>query len=308
MAVFCATVIQNLVILTGAMFNKRGRPHQDEEEPPLRRLRSNIADLFLSNQVSAQRAQTLFNDAAHTSQACAEMVSKGRGTHTKGRGRDILRRLLKGCLWPPLYKATIPVFNKKTLQKQNVQLAFLLPHEVCHKFFMLHEKHVLLQTSGMSEDARCHLHKMNELYNCTGLGISLWMDGTPFNYDRTQSLESITIGFPGLPKPNDTLRVPCTMIKKDFCIKHETIDAIMTVLQWSFQSLASGMFPKKPMRERSSLPKIGLEDTMQARRWDVMVSCVKSKQTGHYYQMYSGFHPGTWVQDVAGDAQLHLPL
>lgn len=233
-----------MIEVADAMFNKRGRPSQEEDEPPLRRLRRNIGDLFLSNQVSATRAQSLFNDAALDNAACREMVPKG-SANPKGRHRDIINRLLKGCQWPPLYMATIPIFNKKTLQKQYVQLAFLLPHEICHKFCMVTDGHVLFETVGMSQAARGHLRKMCAVHGCRGLGVSLWMDGTPCNYDRTQSLESVTMGFPGLKKPNDTMRVPLTVITKHYCIKYETVDAILSVVQWSLECLAAGIFPTK---------------------------------------------------------------
>lgn len=241
-----AIVGQNLAVLAEAMFNKRGRPHQNQndEEPPLRRLRSNIADLFLSNQISAQRTQELFQDAAHSNTACRDMIPRvQRGSSSRKAHRDILRRLLKGCLWPPLYTASIPVFNKKTLKKQHIDLAFLLPHEVVHKFVEMTDRNILFGSGGLSESARRHLEGMKSLYQCDALAISLWMDGTPCNYDRSQSLESVTIGFPGLVKPNDTLRVPFTVINKEFCVKRETMDAILSIFQWSCEQMACGMFP-----------------------------------------------------------------
>ena len=49
---------------TDAMFSKNALPKLDEEPDPHRRLKANVRDLFLTNQVSAARAASLFSDAA----------------------------------------------------------------------------------------------------------------------------------------------------------------------------------------------------------------------------------------------------
>lgn len=45
------------------MFHKRAKDHLQSNVPPAKRLRSNLADLFLSNNVSAQRTEEIFEDA-----------------------------------------------------------------------------------------------------------------------------------------------------------------------------------------------------------------------------------------------------
>ena len=42
-----------------AMFQKRSRDHRQEDEDPQKRLRADVSDLFLSNDVSAQRAHRI---------------------------------------------------------------------------------------------------------------------------------------------------------------------------------------------------------------------------------------------------------
>ena len=45
------------------MFSKRGRGYEETELSPSKRLRANLADLFLSNDISGSRALSLFQDA-----------------------------------------------------------------------------------------------------------------------------------------------------------------------------------------------------------------------------------------------------
>ena len=45
------------------MFHERAKDHLQSNVPPAKRLRSNLADLFLSNNVSAQRTEEIFKDA-----------------------------------------------------------------------------------------------------------------------------------------------------------------------------------------------------------------------------------------------------
>ena len=45
------------------MFYKTPKDHLQSNVPPAKRLRSNLADLFLSNNVSAQRTEEIFEDA-----------------------------------------------------------------------------------------------------------------------------------------------------------------------------------------------------------------------------------------------------
>ena len=99
------------------MFGKRCR--EQEPEPLERRLRSNVADLFLSNTISANRTHSLLEDAnAAGNAACQELLPRTAGS--TGRHRDILARLLRGWQWPKPYTAQIPVWDSKLMQKKRI--------------------------------------------------------------------------------------------------------------------------------------------------------------------------------------------
>ena len=93
------------------MFHKRDKEYQ-EGLPPSKKLKANIGDLYLSNQISAQRAQEMYKDVAdagllsadlkHLSKALHSGIAKKQGRNPNA-ARNVDRRLLKRCPWPELY-------------------------------------------------------------------------------------------------------------------------------------------------------------------------------------------------------------
>ena len=111
------------------------------------------------------------------------------------------------------------------------KIPFLLPHEILFVFSKRSEKKDLLQTGGMCELSKKHLANMQMQFQVReAIGLGLWIDGTPYNYDRSQTLECISLNFPGLLPPNGTLRIPLCCIPKHWCIKGVTLDVRNFVL------------------------------------------------------------------------------
>ena len=120
------------------MFHKRAKDHLQPNAPPAKRLRSNLADLFLSNNVSAQRTEEIFEDAnlagaafcsdiGHPDSVAADPEKKKKN---KNAHRDLLRKFLKGTEWPPLYWTKITTFDPKTEALVQSKVPLLLPHEI----------------------------------------------------------------------------------------------------------------------------------------------------------------------------------
>ena len=128
---------------------------------------------------------------------------------------------MKRCPWP------ISVLDVKLQQETTYLLPMLLPHELIHTTLKHADKQDLLHRS----DSR------------GSLAVGLWLDGTPYSYDRLLSLESVVINFPGLAAANKGLRLSVTVIPKHFCIKQTTFDAILAVFAWSTQHAAAGFMP-----------------------------------------------------------------
>ena len=236
-----------------SMFAKRQRCYEDKHEPPERRFRSNAAELFLDNTLSGDRVLSLLEDAhaagaAHVQDLCGLLKSHTSSckknkfrTHAQ---RDLLRRLLKRCSWPPLYYAPIRIFDQKTQTMQSVECPFMLPHEIVHVFLQGHLHDQMLETQGMSASCLENLEKMKQLFSqARALALGLWIDGVPFNWDRSETLECIAISFPGLSGVNKNLRVPVCVISKRFLVKDVTYEDILDILSWSFIWLGQGLFP-----------------------------------------------------------------
>ena len=89
------------------------------------------------------------------------------------------------------------------------------------------------------------------------------MDGTPYDWDRSDSLESIAISFPG-QEMFPTMRIPITGFTKRQMVKDETIDEVLEVIAWSFRCLADGHFPST--RHDGSAFKTKLLDSQRAKQ------------------------------------------
>ena len=64
-----------------AMFHKRDKEYQ-QGLPPSKKLKANIGDLCLSNQISAQRAQDMYKDVADAGLLSADMKHLSKGLHS----------------------------------------------------------------------------------------------------------------------------------------------------------------------------------------------------------------------------------
>ena len=110
------------------MLSKRAKGYDPDALPPATRLRHNISDLFLSNDITASRAQGLFQDAASSGSAYVGDMQRLGGA--KNVHRNLLTKLLKGSKWPKVYYASIPVHNDKTGLTVTRMIPMILPHEL----------------------------------------------------------------------------------------------------------------------------------------------------------------------------------
>jgi len=229
------------------MLAKRATGYNPDEIPPAKRFRHNVADLFLSNELSGAKAMGLYHDAAAAGAANVGDLCRGAipGKFAKNAARDLRRRLTKSKGWPGVYWAEIPTLDPKTSLPRTSSVALLLPHELiaslCRHIFL----QVLQTTAHMAPDTRNNLARAASEAGVPfeeALGIGLWGDGIASKWDRTESLEVVTLSLPGFG-PGRDIRIPLCGISKRFLLQHETIDGILSVLLWSFRALARGAHP-----------------------------------------------------------------
>ena len=238
-----------VVLICAAMIGKRQKVHQDGDAGPELRLRSNITDLFLSNDISARRALTLFEDAVDAKALGCRKLSRAAKNrfgvlNKKNIARGLLTQMLRHKGWPGLYWSPIPLYCPKEQAEVTCDMSILLPHEVVAALLKRTPAAVLACEDRLDNSIQEHLAKARiEVVGfgpdlCTAVG--LWWDGVPMNWDRNETLECICMSLPGLPGEFRNLRIPLASVPKRNCIALRTMDSINAVLVESFKCLARG--------------------------------------------------------------------
>ena len=223
------------------MLNKNKRPYNPEVLPSGQRLRENIADVFRNNLLSGARTQELCNDIERTG---VPEFKKLKGKQDSHSSRNLKRKFLKTAQWPDKYWAKCRVLNKKTHAVEEQWVAFILPHEYIAKLVKYGDLDVLLNTSRLDPISSAHLQYCEGEAGCKLVPIGLWGDGVPVNWDRTESVDTLAMNFPGQDGEFKTLRLPIVGLSKKQVVE-ETWYEIMTVVSWSLQQCALGAYPTR---------------------------------------------------------------
>ena len=121
------------LLLASRTFSKRRLPDFGED-PPEKKLRANLADLILENDISGTRAQSVFDDAhAAGLREFRELAKPPAGGGPRNKSnlvRNLRRKLFKRTHWPNPYYAKVRVWNKRTQMETTAWLPFMLPHEL----------------------------------------------------------------------------------------------------------------------------------------------------------------------------------
>ena len=83
------------------MFSKRARRYDPKSLPRGKRLRQNICDLFMSNQISGKRAAEILQDMAAAGVKGVSELTRAANTGKEARG--LLRALTRNSQWPCLF-------------------------------------------------------------------------------------------------------------------------------------------------------------------------------------------------------------
>ena len=176
------------------MFSNRNRLYDLAALQPEARLLANVRDFCSANAVPANRAQEVINDIAD--------VGVRSFKHFKRKGdsnsaRFLRARFLKGNHWPSLHWARIRVRNLKTGIEELQWCAFILPHEYIDVLCRFGQADSLMTKDGLDPLAREHLEDCERAAQRPLLALGLWGDGVPCNWDRTESVETVSLNLPG---------------------------------------------------------------------------------------------------------------
>jgi len=245
-------LVSCLSLGVSAMLSKRAPYSVKQPDIPLgSRFRSNVADLFLQNDISGIRLRSLIEDQKYADRdASDDLLSAGAsGKHKNNVARDMLRKLKKKTAWPPMYWAKIRLFDLKMQVVRKMWMPFILPHELV---WSLHHharnEASLFEHEGLCQQSKEHLARCAELMGVPVeelVAINMWGDGVPMNFDRTQSLEVFSMSLPGLSSELHSLRFPIIVVPKRYIVKGKTKDDILRVISWSMEHLAAGTFPQE---------------------------------------------------------------
>lgn len=224
------------------MLSKSKRPYKPDELPPDKRFKANVSDLFAQNALPATRAHSLLQDAHAAGVASLHAFQRPAGSG--GNASSFLKRcLLKRNQWPPLYLAEVRVLNKETHLAEMQHLAFMLPHELIEVLDRLGSSEIICSSAGLDPLSKRHWEHCKLKANAASMvPLGLWGDGVPCNWDRTESVEVVSLNLPGQGGQYKNLRLPVTALSRKL-VTDGTWDDIMAVVAWSLQYAAIGKFP-----------------------------------------------------------------
>lgn len=114
-----------------------------------------------------------------------------------------------------------------------------------HHLLKINSVEAVTTQEGMSADTKSFMARCAAQLPGPLVGVGIWADGVPCNWDRSQSLEVVTMYLPGLIGKSASMRLPLVTLQKRFIAQDETYDDIFSVLVWSLESLASGIHPSR---------------------------------------------------------------
>jgi len=227
------------------MLSKGKRPYEPEVLEPRQRLRRNVQDLFANNALSGNRLLELARDVNRVDSNCFSNEARGAaapGNVKVNAHRKLRSGFLKKSTWMPPYWAQVRCWSPKKGRLQEEWLAISLPHEIVAVLLRQGVADVLLNKEGMDPLTRQHLEACEAEALCTLLGISIWADGTPCNWDRTETIETLALHLPGLTGELRNMRIPITALGGKHCTKETMVD-VCRIIKWSLMILATGAWP-----------------------------------------------------------------
>ena len=118
----------------------------------------------------------------------------------------------------------------------------MLPHEILFALGQFNTAETLTVLSSATGSVRKHCLEAQRQWGKPVAPLGLWSDGTPFNWERSKSLELLLINFPGL---DSTWRFPIAAIPYEHLSKHATFEYMSSLVAWSFQQCAVGKMPSQ---------------------------------------------------------------
>ena len=221
------------------MLSKRQRPYDAESLPASARLRRNLGDLLARNELAANRVGEVVNDIHRVAPRELRDLAGPLGTHTARRLRG---KFLKRSTWMPDYVASLRCWDPKSHTIVHDQVPMQLIHEVVAVLLKHGFREKLLAKDHFDPLSLQHLLSCEAQAMCELLGIGIWGDGAPTQWDRGESIDVISLSLPGLAGDYRNLRIPLLVLPHSRMCS-ETWTDVFAIIKWSLTILATGVWP-----------------------------------------------------------------
>jgi len=220
------------------MLSKNKRPDDPESLAPSLRLRTNLGNLLSRNELSGTRVGELVNDF---NRVAPYELGQYKGPLGNNTARRLRGRFLKKSTWMPDYVAPIRTWNPKTSKIVQERVPMQLLHEVVAVLLEQGFREKLLEKADMDPLTLQHLQHCEQEAGCELLGLGLWGDGAPTQWDRNESIDVISVSFPGL-RDYKNLRIPLIVLPHSRMCSDTWTD-VFEIIKWSLVTLATGQWP-----------------------------------------------------------------
>ena len=223
------------------MLSKRQRPYEPESLDRHSRLRRNLGDLIASNHVAGARIAEIVNDVNRCS---PHLLSDLQSAQQRGDNavRKLKHKFLKKSHWMPDYIANVRCWDPSKNKIKEEMVSMQLIHEVVAVLLKNGIKETLLDRSHMDPLSLQHLINFETKAGVDDmLGLGIWGDGAPTQWDRKETIDVISLSLPGC-KEYSQLRIPLVILPHSRTCP-ETWQDIFAIIAWSLRILAGGRWP-----------------------------------------------------------------
>ena len=141
----------------------------------------------------------------------------------------------------PDYLAHIRTWDNRTQKVVWEQVPLQLIHEVVAVLLKYGFSDKLMSKDNLDPLTLNHLLHCEHEAGCKLLGIGIWGDGAPTQWDRSESIDVISLSLPGI-KEHHTLRIPLIVLPHSK-VCSETWQDVFAIMKWSLVILATGVWP-----------------------------------------------------------------
>ena len=236
----CAAVLARVLpspqgILWRAMLGRKrdraGRPLQEQ-----------FRNLVAENSVAATTIRDLTRGVRDVAPGALPQLPRSSARTDSNAQRNFARAFLRGSVWPRVYWARVRCLHPRTDSVRYEWIAFGLPHEYLCRLSRRSAVNVLGDRRGLDPVTERHMRSAETQAGVRLLPLGLWGDAAPTQWDRNESIETLSLNLPGQAGDYKQLRLPMVAFAKKHTCAH-TWEDICSVLAWSFQILATGIAP-----------------------------------------------------------------